>query len=312
MFTQTIGRAWLLISVVALAQGPYTLKLDVPVVSVDVTVTDVQGALVNDLTKDEFFVYEDGVLQPVQYFSPISAPYNVFLLFDSSDSTRENRDFMENAAAKLLENLRPQDSVAVGSFDDEFKVRSRWSVDKARAAAAVRALARRRDTNETRFYDALVHTLRNEFKGVTGRRAVVVLTDGEDTEVVVGRNRDFKRALQASPEPRIPVFLVALPNASASPQNSPNVRLYLDRVRDNMQRLVDNSGGEILFSKDLDDVVRLYEKIGRQLGSSYSLGYVPSNTLKDGTFRKIAVKARNNSFRLTQSRTGYNAPRSAP
>jgi Ca-activated chloride channel homolog len=312
MFTQTIGRAWLLLSVVALAQGPYTLKLDVPVVSVDVTATDLQGALVNDLTKDDFFVYEDGVLQPIQYFSPISAPYNVFLLFDSSDSTRENRDFMENAAAKLLENLRPQDSVAVGSFDDEFKVRSRWSVDKARAAAAVRALARRRDTNETRFYDALEQTLRHEFKGVSGRRAVVVLTDGEDTEVVVGRNRDFKRALQATPEPRIPVFLVALPNASASPQNSPNVRLYLDRVRDNMQRLVDNSGGEILFSKDLDDVVRLYEKIGRQLGSSYSLGYVPSNTRKDGTFRKIAVKARNNGFRLTQSRTGYNAPRSAP
>src|SRR5262245_22449497 len=67
-----------------LLQDPYSLKVDVPVVSVDVTVVDSKGALVNNLTKSDFEIYEDGIAQGVRFFGPISEPYNVFLLFDSS------------------------------------------------------------------------------------------------------------------------------------------------------------------------------------------------------------------------------------
>src|SRR5438128_4518070 len=102
-------------------QGPYTLKLDVPVVSIDVTVLDSKNNLINDLTRDDFLVYESAIPQDVRFFSPVSAPYNVFLLFDSSGSTRTNRDSMGSAVAKLIANLRPQDSIAIASFGDDFR-----------------------------------------------------------------------------------------------------------------------------------------------------------------------------------------------
>jgi len=98
-----------------------------------------------------------------------------------------------------------------------------------------------------------------------------------------------------------------LPGPLASQVVFPNTQAYLESVRLNMQHIVDNSGGEILFSKDLDDVVRLYEQLGRRLGTAYSLGYVPSNNSTDGSFRRIQVKTHDDSLHLSQSREGYYA-----
>ena len=94
------------------AQDLFTLKVDVRVVSVDVTVTDSQSALVNTLTKDDFQIYEDGILQAIEFFSSVSAPNNILLLFDRSESTRGNRAFMQDVIGKLLGTMRDQDSFA--------------------------------------------------------------------------------------------------------------------------------------------------------------------------------------------------------
>jgi Ca-activated chloride channel homolog len=297
----------LLLPILLVIQDPYTLKLDVPVVSIDVTVVDSKDNLVNHLTQDDFLIYENGVRQTIRFFSPVSAPYNVFLLFDSSGSTRNNRDFMKDAVSKLVENLRPQDSIAMGSFDDDFKLHLGWSTDREKAFLALRTIMRPHESNGTRFYAALDRTLRREFKGIIGRRAVVVLTDGLDTPFFYESTGDLKRVLQSTRDQRIPVYLVALRSDAASRVIFPNTLLYLDAIRVNMQHLVDNSGGEILFPKDLTDVTRLYEQIGQRLGTSYSLGFVPLNAKRDESFRKIEVKARNTALRLTQSRTGYYA-----
>src|SRR5688572_24458109 len=126
----------------AFAQDPYTLKVDVPVVSVDVAVSDSNGLLVNELTKSDFQIFEDGALQEIRFFSPVAAPYNVFLLFDRSGSTRNKWSFMRNAVVSFIENLRPQDRVALGSFDEKFEVHLRWSTDRAKAIAALDEIAK--------------------------------------------------------------------------------------------------------------------------------------------------------------------------
>jgi len=290
-----------------LFQDPYTLKLDVPVVSVDVTVVDSKGSLINNLGKDDFVIQENGVVQDIRFFSPVSAPYNVFLLFDSSGSTHENRGFMRIAVAKLLEHLRPQDSIAMGSFDDNFRQNLNWSTDRAKAAIALTDIMRPRESHDTLFYDALDRTLRREFRKVVGRRAVVVLTDGKDTPFFYESNGALKRALQSSREQRIPIYIVALQSEVSVPAFFPGTIEYFKAVRFNMQRFADNSGGELLFPKDVDDVTQLYDEIGRRLGTSYSLGYVPSVTRPDGKFHKIEVKTRREGVRVIQSRTGYTA-----
>jgi Ca-activated chloride channel family protein len=288
-------------------QDPYTLKIDVPIVSVDVAVSDSKGLLVNDLTKSDFQIYEDGASQEIRFFSPVSAPYNVFLLFDRSGSTRNKWRFMENAVIKFIENLRPQDKIALGSFDDKFDVHLRWSTDRARAITALAEIVKPREVNGTRLYDALERALTREFKDVVGRRAVVVLTDGQDTSFFLEYDRDFKKVLKAARERRIPVYFVALENEANAYVVLPTTRKYLAAVRSNMEALSETSGGQVLFPKTLDDVMPLYEQIGRALGTSYSLGYIPSKAAPDRVFRRIDVKTRASGLRLTQSRSGYTA-----
>src|SRR5262245_25437557 len=97
-------------------QVPYILKVDVPLVSVDITVRDAAGKPVNDLVSEDFEVYEDGVRQDIRNFSPVSTPYDVFLLFDRSGSTQHKWPFMQRAVASFIASLRPQDRIAIGSF----------------------------------------------------------------------------------------------------------------------------------------------------------------------------------------------------
>jgi Ca-activated chloride channel homolog len=290
---------------VVAAQDPYTLKVEVPVVSVDVTVTDAGDAMVNDLTKNDFQIFEDGVPQEIRFFSPVSAPYNVFLLFDRSGSTQFDWPFMQNAFVKFVEDLRPQDRVALGSFDDGYDVHVPWTGDHAKVIAGLEKVVHGRKGNATRFYSALDRTLRREFRNVVGRRAVVVLTDGKDTEYLWESDGDLKKALKAVSEQRIPVYIVALRDEADSRVILPQTKRYLFDIREFMQQFADRSGGQLLFPKALDDVTAMYERIGRALGTSYSLGYIPSNQTPGGRYRRVEVKTRADGLRLTQSRTGY-------
>jgi Ca-activated chloride channel family protein len=296
----------LLLAPALLAQNdPFTLKIDVPVVSVDVVVSDTNGALVGDLDKADFQIYEEGAPQDIRFFSPVSAPYNIFLLFDRSESTRKNWAFMQNAVVEFIQNLRPQDRVALASFDNDYDVHFRWSADHTKAIRALDQIMKRREGSGTRFYDALDRTLRREFKNVVGRRAVVVLTDGQDTSYSWFDDGDLKKALKAAGEQRIPVYIVGLEDEANNRILLPRTRQYLLEVKEYMQKLADSSGGQLLFPKSLNDLGPMYEQLGRALGTSYSLGYIPAASSRTGAYRKIEVKARSSGLRLTQSRAGY-------
>src|SRR5438270_798468 len=106
----------------------FTLKVEVPWVTVDVTVTDNSGKTVSDLTARDFQVFENGVPQKIDSFAPIAAPYNVLLLFDRSGSTEHKWTFMQRAAAGFIANLRPQDRAAVDSFDFQFEEIAPWTL----------------------------------------------------------------------------------------------------------------------------------------------------------------------------------------
>src|SRR5581483_1728641 len=111
-----------------LAQAPdYTLKIDVPLVTVDVTVMDPAGATVNNLSRDAFEIFEDGVRQELRYFAPASAPCNVLLLFDRSGSTQDKWPLMLQATGGFIANLRPQDKIAIATFDYDLELQQPWT-----------------------------------------------------------------------------------------------------------------------------------------------------------------------------------------
>lgn len=318
-------------ALVSAQEAEYTLKVDVPLVSVEVTVEDVEGNLASSLPRDAFEVYEDGVRQDIRNFSPVSTPYNIFLLFDRSGSTQHKWVFMEKAVAAFIASLRPQDRLAIATFDYKLESQLEWTGDRVKAARALSKLINPKALGETNLYDSVERVVRREFKKVPGRRVLVVLTDGRDTSVYrelaksnrmldSSEDRLFQKTFKAAREERIPVYFVAVntdKNLEPSVQRDeyqnlhilfPNTSMpqrYLAQVRTRMEQLAEVSGGRVFFPEGIEEIIPLYQQIGRELGMSYSLGYVSSNPAANGVFRRIEVRTRDSNLRITQSRSGY-------
>jgi len=319
------------------AQPDYTLKVDVPFAFVDVTVQDSAGNAINDLPQDAFELYENGVPQQIRYFSPVSAPYDTLLLFDRSGSTQDKWLLMQRAVAGFIANLRPQDRIAIATFDSELERQLNWTSDRQKALLVLPKLIRPERIGGTDFYGAVEQSLRREFAkpaGPAGRRALVVMTDGRDTSIYKelmlhnrlldpDEDRRYQRVLRTARIQRIPIYVIAFntdrnlePNTLGADEyvrlqkifpGSPLPQRYLSGVRSRMEELAEVSAGRILYPERLDDIVPLYQHMGRELGTSYTLGYVSSNAQKDGSFRRIEVRAHDAALRLTQSRNGYYA-----
>src|SRR5262245_19386216 len=316
-------------------QAPdYNLKVDVPFVAVDITVQDADGKTINNLSQSAFTVYENGMPQEIVHFLPVSTPYNILLLFDRSGSTQDKWLLMQRAVAGFIASIRPQDRISIATFDYTVEVQLPWTGDRYKALLVLPELIRAKRIGGTDFYRALDQTLRREFKKTTGRRSLVVLTDGRDTSLysdVVKRNRviepkedrPYQSALRAARSQRIPVYFVAFntdknlePNMIAGDEyrnlrrifpHSDVADRYLNGVRSRMEELAGVSGGRMIYPQRLEDIVPLYQQIGAELGTSYTLGYISSNAKADGTFRRIEVRAQNTALRLVQSRNGYYA-----
>src|SRR4030095_39530 len=312
----------------------YNLKVDVPFVAVDITVQDGDGKTINNLSKSAFTVYENGMPQEIVHFLPVSTPYNILLLFDRSGSTQDKWLLMQRAVAGFIANMRPQDRISIATFDYTVEVQLPWTGDRYKSLLVLSELLRGTSIGGTDFYLPEHQTWRQYSSKTTGRRSLVVLTDGRDTSLysdIVKRNRviepkedrPYQSALRATKSQHIPVYFVAFntdknfePNLIGGDeyrnlrQIFPNTDIadrYLSGVRARMEELAGTSGGRMIYPQRLEDIVPLYQQIGAELGTSYTLGYVSSNATADGAFRRIEVRAKDTSYRLTQSRTGYYA-----
>ncbi len=323
-----VSVAWLL------AQDPdFTIKVDVPLVSVDVTVQDANGKIINGLPVNAFEVFENGVRQEIRNFSPNSTPYNILLLFDRSGSTQDKWPLMQRAVAGFIANLRIQDRIALATFDEELQRQLAWTSDRRKALLTLPDLIAGEHRRGTNFYDSVDRALRREFQKVTNRKALVVLTDGRDTSfyLVLAQtyrlldtveDRPYQKVLKTARSQRIPIYFVAFntdknlePNIIGGDEyknlqvlypRSPIPQQYLESVRLRMEQLADASGGRVFYPERLEDIVPLYGQIGRELGTSYSLGYISSAGKPDnGSYRKIEVRVRGEKLRITQSRDGY-------
>ena len=326
---------WCLVSSVTLfgQEQDFTLRVDVPVVSLDVSVTDATGQPVDGLSAEDFEIYENGELQELRYFGSSTAPYHVYLLFDSSGSTRHKWDFMRRAVAGFAGYIKPQDRVSIGIFDEGLQTLADWDSPRDEALRALDPLMDRRESGgKTEFYRALERVLDRSFNRIRERRAVIVLTDGRDTSLyrdIVRRNRVMTpeqdrryRGLRNTAEKNgIPIHFIAINtdrNLEGNTRGADEYRnlkiiyedssipdQYLKQVRLRMEILAEISGGRVLFPQTIDDVIPLYEAIGQELGSAYSLGYVPPPAEPNEGLRRIVVKVGSGAYQVRQSRAGY-------
>jgi VWFA-related protein len=296
----------------ATAQEPaFQVRVDVPLVSVDVRVTDSRGQPMTTLQATDFVILEDGKEEQIQLFSSVETPYNILLLFDRSGSTENQWTFMQRAASRFLRNLRPQDSLAIGAFDEGLMMLSTWNDPRKEVETAIDGLAKRGPGGGTNLYQSLERASQREFRNVSGRRALIVLTDGWDAQLVTRQRGSgiadpaFARTYSIVQNARVPLYFVAL-NTDKNPSGTYASGAFLKEARTRMELLANVTGGAIFFPKNIGDIVEVYDQVSKDLSSSYSLAYTSSQKAAQGQTRRIEVRV--HGAKVKQSRETYVAP----
>lgn len=154
------------------------IKVDTTLVTLPVSVMDRDGKYIPNLRKEDFRLWEDGTEQTVAFFSAVDKPFSVVLMLDTSGSTRFRIEEIQDAAIAFVNQLRSDDRVMVVSFDESINVLADFTSDRSRLRDAIR---RTRPGGGTRLYDAVDLVINQHLGRVSGRKAVVLFTDGVDT-----------------------------------------------------------------------------------------------------------------------------------
>jgi Ca-activated chloride channel family protein len=260
------------------------IKVDVDLVMVNVLVTDSENQPVTDLKPENFQIWEDKVEQTIRYFSTEDVPVSLGIVFDVSHSMEKKIDTAREAAATFLEMGSPEDEY----FLVEFAERARLSEDFTTDVSRLRdALAFKPPDGSTALFDAVYLGLTKVKEGQNPKKALLLITDGEDNHSRYSRAdiREFIR------ESDVQIFVIDLGRAL-------------------VDDLAEMTGGRS-YRGSVDDLAELCQRIALEIKSQYLIGYASTNTNPDGKWRRIQVRTiqPKGMPRLnTRAKTGYYAP----
>lgn len=252
------------------------------------------------LTKDDFTILEDGAEQEISFYSNTDQPFDLVLLLDFSVSTIEKRGDIIKAAERFVEVARPGDRIAIVAFATDIKLISDLSSDKTALRRSLSEIAVRSVSSSV--WDSIKFVYANVFREKTPerRRAVVFMTDGEDT----GPRTTFADVMEMVRRHDATVFPVYFGRPRGFSE-------YSDRlVRKNQQSLwmlAEESGGQFYSANDGKDLKGIYEQVAGELRQVYSLGYEPKNEKRDGGWRALTVKIKSRPELVVKTRRGYYA-----
>ena len=278
-----------------------TFAMGVEVVSLNLVVTDTGGRQVAGLHADDIELLEDGIPQPISLFAQEEWPVRLQVLLDASGSMEQALPMAKRAARRLLRTLRPGDEAEVAQFNRRLAVLQESTGD---VDSLEQAVERVRADGDTAFYNALYLTLKERARArdadELSRRAIVVLTDGEDTASIV----DDEQLLDLARRAGVVVYAIGLSPGATPGRPVSSVPTYL------LTALARETGGRAHFPRSIQELDGVYEKIASELRTLYGVGYVPLNSRADGGFRRLAVRARHGGL-LVRHRSGYFAPGTA-
>jgi Ca-activated chloride channel homolog len=274
---------------------PFRVEVDVDVVSVTVVVYDKAGHFVAGLGPKDIEVLEDGVPQDVSYFREAAGagaeriPLSIALVLDCSGSMRHNMHFLQEAAITFVNKLQEVDSALVISFNESIKGSAEFTKDSTRLEEFVDALEA---WGGTSLYDAIHYGL-ERVRNQTGRRAILVFTDGADTTSSMKEQEviDYARSVEAT------VYSVAFKGESGLLARSP---------RGFLKKVAEDTGGAYFFPDKIGDLIKIFAGISDELHNHYLLAYTPKRP-PDGTFREIVVRLRDRKDAEVRVRKGYFA-----
>lgn len=300
-------------------QPTETLKVNVNVVQLFFNVKDKHGALIPNLKKEDFEISEENAPQTIKYFAAESnLPLTLGMMIDSSGSQRNVIDMEKEVGGAFLKQiLTDKDEAYVLSFDITVDLLQDFTRDTRRLQAALNKakvnvdytsggipgmgggpVPQHGNSPGTLLYDAVYLSAHDMLSKEVGRKAMIILTDGQDE----GSRLKIQDAIEAAQKADAIVYVL----------------LCADRGfyggfgysgEGEMRKLTEQTGGRVInVGNKFDKLREAFDQIAKELRSQYNIGYTPTNSKRDGTYRKIQIKTKDNNNKI-QSRAGYYAPK---
>lgn len=275
-----------------------SITLDVNRVNMLFTVSDKKGRFVTDLKKEDFEIIEEKKPQQiVEFVAESDLPLRLAVLVDSSNSIRERFRFQQEAAIEFINSvMRPQDRAVVVSFDTGPELVADLTGDKNKLTESIRSL---RPGGGTAFYDAVFFASRDKLMQDQPRhkfrRALIVLTDGDDNQSRYSRDQ----ALEMTQKADVVVYAISTNNSGAE-QDGDKVLKYFAR----------ETGGLVFFPFKVQDLAQSFENIANELRHQYNVLYRPEPAKTDGLFHEVDIRVKGRKDLVVRARKGYYAPRS--
>src|SRR6202165_2554456 len=312
---------WLTLSVTSLALGQKSKPQPTPTpdpgqekeivnirrVRLPITVTDKKGQFVTGLTAKDFLIFEDKVPQQIDSFTSEennSSPLYVAVLMDTSPSTAGKLKFEQESAMNFIQTVvRPRkDRVLFATFDDQVTLRQDFTDRLELLDRAVFAI--KKTGSQNALYDAIWQFCDEKMRSAQGRRALVIITDGDDTY----SRADMNDAIDIAQRTETTIFAISTKAGLSGSVPGVEVGTVKDQGDKGLDRLCAETGGAAFFTGDMLALERSFTKIARELRSQYLITYKSTNNLYDGTYRRVEVRLTSGHEKLKpRTKRGYKA-----
>jgi Ca-activated chloride channel family protein len=271
----------------------------VDLVSLNVTVSE--GArYVTDLEETEFEVFEDGVRQPLTFFSRVQQPIALAVLLDTSASMEGKLATAQEAAVGFARRLRKTDAMEIIEFNSQVNIVQAFTNDIPTLEKAIQST---NVTGSTSLYNAIYISLKN-LKRVRAksadeirREAIVVLSDGDDTSSLI----EYDEVLDLAKRSETSIYAIGLRQGNEGRREFKEAEFVL-------RQLSQETGGRVFFPTSAAELPKIYEQIADELSSQYSIAYSSRNQHRNGAWRRIAVRVARPGL-TARTRQGYYAPK---
>jgi Ca-activated chloride channel homolog len=276
-----------------------TYRVNVDLVNVLCSVLDKNtNSFLTNLTREDFSIYEDGEKQQINNFSrETDLPLTIAMLMDTSRSVAPKLRFEQEAAISFFQSiLRDKDRALLISFDSDVSMLQDFTNDPNKMARQIKKL---RAGGGTAMYDAIYRTCDEKLIRETGRKAIVILSDGDDESSKTTVHQAKEMALRAEAL----IFGISVNKGGffgAGGSREGDAAL---------KELSQETGGRVFMPFKLDELDDSFRQINQELRSQYNIGYFSTNSARDGSYRKLDIKVLERGLKLTY-RKGYYAPSS--
>lgn len=288
-----------------------TIEINTEIVALNVRVIDRNNRPINNLTQNDFKVYEDNVLQQIDSFSKAEVPTNYSLVIDNSGSLRLQLDKVIEASKTLVNTNRPDDETSVIRFisTDKIEIVQNFTANKADLNDALDNLFI--EGGQTAIIDAVYLAAQQieEYEKSRGgdkmRRALILVSDGEDRDSFYNEQQLFELLRESEVQIFVIGFVGELSKEGGFISKSPQAK-----AKSFLERLATETGGKSYFPNSVGELNTIAGDIASELRTQYLVSYYPTNTSKDGSFRAIKVAVSdgpNKQKRIAVTRTGRKA-----